>query len=78
VGAWFAVGLVFLAMAVAMISGDPGSSPVLRSGVARPADFGHFIFQRYWLAVEILSVLLLVGLVTVMQIGRRRAGKGGA
>jgi NADH-quinone oxidoreductase subunit J len=70
------LGSVFLAVIVAMISGDPGSSPVLRGGVAQPADFGHFIFHRYWLAVELLSVLLLVGLVAVMQIGRRRGGSG--
>jgi NADH-quinone oxidoreductase subunit J len=67
------LGIVFLAVAVAMVFKDPGSGSVLQGAVAQPRDFGHFLFDRYWLAVEIVSILLLVALVAVIQIGKRRS-----
>jgi NADH-quinone oxidoreductase subunit J len=66
------LGVVFLAVAVAMVFKDPKSGIVLQSAVAQPGDFGHFLFERYWLAVEIVSILLLVALVVIIQVGRRR------
>jgi NADH-quinone oxidoreductase subunit J len=66
------LGVVFLAVAVAMVFKDPGSGIVLKGAVARPFDFGRFLFDRYWLAVEIVSILLLVALVAIIQLGRRR------
>ena len=65
------LGVVFLAVAVAMVFKDPNSGIVLRSAVAQPGDFGRFLFERYWLAVEIVSILLLVALVAIIQVGRR-------
>jgi NADH-quinone oxidoreductase subunit J len=70
------LGVVFLAAAVAMIFKDPGSQIVLRGAVAQPRDFGHFLFERYWLAIEIVSLLLLVALVAVIQVSRRRGAAG--
>jgi len=70
------LGIVFLAVAVAMLFKDPGSGIVLKGAVARPRDFGRFLFDRYWLAVEILSVLLLVALVAIIQLGKRREADG--
>jgi NADH-quinone oxidoreductase subunit J len=67
------LGLVFLVVAAAMVLKDPGSGGLLRTAIAQPRDFGYFLFDRYWLAVEIASLLLLVALVAVLQIGRRRA-----
>jgi hypothetical protein len=65
------LGVVFLAVAVAMVFKDPNSGIVLQSAVAQPGDFGRFLFERYWLAVEIVSILLLVALVVIIQVGRR-------
>ncbi len=70
------LGVVFLAVAVAMVFKDPGSGIVLQGAVVRPRDFGHFLFDRYWLAVEIVSILLLVSLVAIIQLSKRR-GPGG-
>jgi len=70
------LGVVFLAVAVAMVFKDPGSGVVLRGAVARPGDFGHFLFDRYWLAIEIVSILLLVALVAIIQLGKRRGADG--
>jgi NADH-quinone oxidoreductase subunit J len=70
------LGVVFLAVAVAMVFKDPGSGVVLKSAVAQPKDFGRLLFDRYWLAVEIASILLLVALVTILQVARRRGTAG--
>jgi NADH-quinone oxidoreductase subunit J len=66
------LGVVFLAVAVAMVFKDPGSGIVLQGAFVQPADFGHFLFDRYWLAVEIVSILLLVALVAIVQLGKKR------
>jgi len=71
------LGIVFLGVAAAMVFKDPGSGIVLQGAVARPRDFGRFLFDRYWLAVEILSILLLVALVAIIQLGKRREADGG-
>jgi len=67
------LGVVFLAVAAAVVLKDPGSRIVLQGAVAKPQAFGHFLFDRYWLAIEILSILLLVALVAIIQLGKRRA-----
>ena len=73
------LGIIFLAVAVAMVFRDPGSGIVLRGAMAQPKDFGHFLFDRYWLAIEIVSLLLLVVLVAIIQLGKRKkAGDGEA
>jgi NADH-quinone oxidoreductase subunit J len=66
------LGIIFFAVIAAMIFKDPGSGIILQGAVARPGDLGHFLFDRYWLAVEIISVLLLVALVAIIQVGKRR------
>jgi NADH-quinone oxidoreductase subunit J len=65
------LGAVFLAIAVAMVFKDPSSGIVLQGTAAQPRDFGHFLFDRYWLAVEIVSILLLVALMAIIQVGKR-------
>jgi NADH-quinone oxidoreductase subunit J len=70
------LGVVFLAVAVAMVFKDPGSGIVLQGAVAQPRDFGRFLFDRYWLAVEIVSILLLVALVAILQLSKRREAGG--
>jgi NADH-quinone oxidoreductase subunit J len=66
------LGVVFLAVAVAMVFKDPGSGIVLKGAVAQPRDFGRFLFDRYWLAVEIVSILFLVALVAIIHLAKRR------
>ena len=70
------LGVVFLAVAVAMVFKDPGTEIVLKGAVAQPRDFGRFLFDRYWLAVEIVSILLLVALVAIIHLGKRREAGG--
>ena len=44
----------------------------LALGWASPRDFGYFVFDRYWLPVEIASILLFVALVGAYYLGRHR------
>ncbi len=70
------LGIIFLAVAVATVFKDPGSRIVLQGAVAQPRDFGRFLFDRYWLAVEIVSILFLVALVAILYLGKRRETDG--
>ncbi len=70
------LGVVFFAVAVAMVFKDDGSGIVLQGAVAQPRDFGRFLFDRYWLAVEIISILFLVALVAILHLGKRRDTEG--
>ena len=38
--------------------------------MASPLSFGRFLFQKYWLGVEIASYLLFVALVGALYVGR--------
>ena len=71
------LGVVFLAVAVAMVFKDPGSGIFLQGAVAQPRDFGRFLFDKYWLAVEIVSLLFLVALVAIIQLAKKREADGG-
>jgi len=66
------LGVIFLLIAIPMVFKDSSSGIILQGAVAQPSDFGYFLFDRYWLAVEIVSILLLVALVAIIQLGKRR------
>jgi NADH-quinone oxidoreductase subunit J len=71
------LGIIFLAVAVATVFKDPGSRIVLQGAIAQPRDFGRFLFDRYWLAVEIVSILFLVALVAILYLGKSPSPPGG-
>jgi NADH-quinone oxidoreductase subunit J len=66
------LGVIFLAVVASMVFKDDGSGIVLQGAVAQPRQFGRFLFDRYWLAVEIVSILFLVALVAILHLGKRR------
>ena len=66
--------LVFIAAGTLMIMGDPDSRIPLKAAVAEPVFFGHYLFRKHWLAIEIVSLLLLVAVVAVLYLGKN-AGK---
>jgi NADH-quinone oxidoreductase subunit J len=55
---------------------DPAIQAELQLAMAVPRDFGYFIFERYWLPVEIASLLLFVALVGAYYLGRHRPETG--
>jgi NADH-quinone oxidoreductase subunit J len=67
------MGMLFLAVFVLMIIGDTGIRAPLKTLVAEPVLFGQYLFQRHWLAIEIVSLLLLIALVGVLYLGKNTA-----
>ena len=67
--------LVFIAAGTLMIMGDPDSRIPLKAAVAEPVFFGHYLFRKYWLAIEIISLLLLVAVVAVLYLGKNTGKK---
>jgi NADH-quinone oxidoreductase subunit J len=66
--------LLFIAAGTLMITGDPDIRIPLTAAVAEPVFFGHYLFRKHWLAIEIVSLLLLIALVAVLYLGKD-AGK---
>ncbi|MFO7555506.1 MAG: NADH-quinone oxidoreductase subunit J [Desulfobacterales bacterium] len=64
--------LVFIAAGTLMIMGDPDIRIPLKAAVAEPVIFGHYLFRRHWLAIEIVSLLLLIAVVAVLYLGKNR------
>jgi NADH-quinone oxidoreductase subunit J len=62
-------GTSFIVMFV-FIFLESGSSLTLPMVMASPLAFGRFLFQKYWLGVEIASYLLFVALVGALYLGR--------
>ncbi len=67
--AFSTAGLYFIICAVLSYVSNPESDPAMQAAMASPAVFGRFLFQRHWLAIEMVSLLLLVALIGVMQLG---------
>jgi NADH-quinone oxidoreductase subunit J len=57
--------------ALVLIIFESGGGLSLPLAAASPLEFGRFLFQKYWFAVEIVSFLLLVALVGALYLGRR-------
>jgi NADH-quinone oxidoreductase subunit J len=64
------------AIMIFLLRQDPAIQARLQPAMALPKDFGYFIFDRYWLPVEIASLLLFVALVGAYYLGRRRPETG--
>lgn len=64
------LSLIYLIVGAMLVFTDPGSRTALEPAVARPADFGQYVFEKHWLSVEIVSLLLLVVTVGVLLLGR--------
>jgi NADH-quinone oxidoreductase subunit J len=52
---------------------EPSEQAVLPLAMASPRALGQFLYQRYWFAVEIASLLLFVALVGAYYLGRKGA-----
>ena len=64
-------GLVYIGIGVGLVIAEPGSKVMLKTAKADPGVFGLYIFQKHWLSIEIVSLLLLVALIGALLLGRR-------
>ncbi len=74
-----ALGLGFISLQICiflLISAGPEAQEVLKTAVAEPAIFGHFLFTNHWLSIEIVSMLLLIALVGVFHLGMDKKRRG--
>ena len=61
------ISLIVLFVYLIFASGSNLSLPLV---MASPLTFGRYLFQKYWLGVEIASYLLFVALVGALYLGR--------
>ena len=64
-------GFAYLAIGIGLVVADPNSHRPLQTARAEPAAFGQYIFQKHWLSVEIVSLLLLVAVIGALLLARR-------
>lgn len=68
-----ALGFVYLIFGGMLIAyPDRDIRQPIQVALAEPGIFGHFLFRQHWLAIEIVSLLLLVALIGAYLIGSRR------
>jgi NADH-quinone oxidoreductase subunit J len=64
-------GVVYIAIGIGLVISEPGSRIILKTARADPGLFGQYIFEKHWLSIEIVSLLLLVALIGALLLGRR-------
>jgi NADH-quinone oxidoreductase subunit J len=64
-------GIVYIIAGGIMVLADTESRVSLTPAHVDPAVFGHELFRRHWLSIEIVSLLLLVALVGALYLGLR-------
>ena len=64
-------GVVYLAVGIGLVAADPDSPGALKTARAEPGAFGQYIFQKHWLSIEIVSLLLLVAVIGALLLARR-------
>jgi NADH-quinone oxidoreductase subunit J len=70
------LGLLYLVLTFLTAFTDLHGQLPMPMVAAGPGAFGRFIFTRYWLAVEIISLILLVALMAAIQIGKGKNENG--
>jgi NADH-quinone oxidoreductase subunit J len=69
-------GTSFLIMCLLILL-DAGNSRMLPLSQVPPLAFGRWLFQKYWVGVEIASFLLFVALAGALYLGRKPGSPGG-
>jgi NADH-quinone oxidoreductase subunit J len=67
------IGILYLIIGALLVASAPGTGVTLEIALAEPKAFGQYLFQRHWLSIEIVSLLLLVALVGALHLGRRKS-----
>jgi NADH-quinone oxidoreductase subunit J len=65
-------GIIYLMIGAVMVFTAPGGQVDLETALTKPGDFGRYLFQRHWLSIEIVSLLLLVALIAALYLGKRK------
>jgi NADH-quinone oxidoreductase subunit J len=65
------IAVVYFIVGAVIVSSVPGSRFMLEVALAKPKAFGEYLFQTHWLAIEIVSLLLLIALFGALYLGRK-------
>ena len=60
-----------IAIGLGVVIAEPSSCITLKTAIADPGIFGQYIFEKQWLSIEIVSLLLLVALIGALILGKR-------
>jgi NADH-quinone oxidoreductase subunit J len=66
------IGILYMIIGAIIVSSAPGTDVTLEIALAEPKAFGQYLFERHWLSIEIVSLLLLVALVGALHLGRKK------
>ncbi|MCE5334853.1 MAG: NADH-quinone oxidoreductase subunit J [Desulfobacteraceae bacterium] len=66
------LGLASIVSAGVLLFSSPASETGLIAATASPASFGRYLFDKYWLPIEIVSLLLFVALVGALYLGTHK------
>lgn len=64
-----ACGFYFFICTVLVHFSSSEANKAMQAAMANPETFGRFLFQRHWLSIEMVSLLLLIALIGVLQLG---------
>lgn len=64
------MAVTYLAAGGALLYTDGQSWSALEPAIAEPRAFGAFVFERHWLSIEIVSLMLLVALIGALHLGK--------
>ena len=64
-------GVLYLAFGIAIVVADPSSDITLKTARAEPGAFGQYVFQKHWLSIEIISLLLLIAVIGALLLAGR-------
>lgn len=73
IGQWLPalfIGLCYLISGLALVRNDPNFKIWLTPAAAPPKAFAVYLFQKGYLAIEIVSLLLLVALIAALLVGK--------
>jgi len=66
------VGFLFLGATCFAVFSDPSGRVALNLTMVTPKEFGRFVFEQYWLPIEMISLLLFLGLLAAVHLGREK------
>ena len=72
------MGFIFLVVGLLIILKDTDGRILLQTAMAEPREFGQYLFQNHWLAIEIVSLLLLIAVIGVLYLGQHNGKVNGS
>ena len=68
-------GVIYLLVAFLAAFTAPGTAAPLALLWAEPREFALYVLRNHWFLIEVISMLLLIGLIGALQLGRTGARK---